>query len=77
MYSLLCMYSLLPLPYLSPADLFNGKRVTYYSQKSDKEFDAILRQTSDESCQLYFKILESTYHTTCNNLALWPQVVFV
>ena len=52
----------LPLPYLSPADLFDGKRVTYYSQKSDKEFDAILRQTSDESCRLYFKILESTYH---------------
>ena len=65
----------LPLPYLSPADLFDGKRVTYYSQKSDKEFDAILRQTSDESCRLYFKILESTYHNMFNFVATPPTLV--
>ena len=51
----------LPLPYLSPADLFDGKRVTYYSQKSDKEFDAILRQTRDETKKLYTRILEIVY----------------
>ena len=51
----------LPLPYLSPADLFDGKRVTYYSQKSDKEFDAILRQTRDETKHLYTRILEIVY----------------
>ena len=51
----------LPLPYLSPADLFDGKLVTYYSQRSDDKFDMILANTSREILQLYTKILETVY----------------
>ncbi|XP_011409177.1 PREDICTED: protein asteroid homolog 1-like [Amphimedon queenslandica] len=51
----------LPLPYLSPADLFDGKLVTYYSQKSNDEFDMILANTSREILQLYTKILKAVY----------------
>ncbi|XP_011409185.1 PREDICTED: protein asteroid homolog 1-like [Amphimedon queenslandica] len=51
----------LPLPYLSPADLFDGKLVTYYSQKSNDEFDMILANTSRQVLQLYTKILKTVY----------------
>ena len=51
----------LPLPYLSPADLFDGKLVTYYSQMRDDEFDMILANTSREILQLYTKILKTVY----------------
>ena len=49
----------LPLPYLSPADLFDGKLVTYYSQRSDDEFRTILDNTSGEIVHLYTKILKT------------------
>uniref|UniRef100_A0A1X7TI50 Asteroid domain-containing protein n=1 Tax=Amphimedon queenslandica TaxID=400682 RepID=A0A1X7TI50_AMPQE len=49
----------LPLPYLSPADLFDGKLVTYYSQMSHDKFRIILDNTSREILHLYTKILKT------------------
>ena len=51
----------LPLPYLSPADLFDGKLVTYYSQMSDDKFGKILANTSREISDLYDKILKTVH----------------
>ena len=49
----------LPLPYLSPADLFDGKLVTYYSQKNAREFDVLIAELDDENHRhLYKKIFE-------------------
>ena len=47
----------LPLPNLSPALLFDGKRVTYYSQLKEREFELLLKRASPESKDLYKKIL--------------------
>ncbi|XP_011409170.1 PREDICTED: protein asteroid homolog 1-like [Amphimedon queenslandica] len=49
----------LPLPYLSPANLFDGKFVTYYSQMSHDKFRIILDNTSGEILHLYTKILKT------------------
>ena len=47
----------LPLPYLSPAVLFDGKRVTSYSQLKEREFDLLFTRCTRESQELYKKII--------------------
>ena len=47
----------LPLPNLSPAVLFDGKRVTYYSKLRERKFESLLRKATPESKALYKKIL--------------------
>ena len=46
---------MLPLPYLSPASIFDGRLVTYYSQQRD--FRSILARSSVSGLELYEKIL--------------------
>ena len=46
---------MLPLPYLSPASIFDGRLVTYYSQQRD--FRSILAGSSVSGHELYEKIL--------------------
>ena len=47
----------LPLPYLSPAVLFDGKCVTSYSQLKERDFDLLLTRCTRESQELYKKII--------------------
>ena len=54
----------LPLPNLSPAVLFDGKRVTSYSKLKEREFESSLTKVSSESKALYKKIL----HIVNNNI---------
>ena len=51
----------LPLPYLSPATIFDGKRVTYYSQRSTENFQLILDKCDIETKTLYDTILHIVY----------------
>ena len=51
----------LPLPYLSPATIFDGKLVTYYSQRSIEDFQSILDQCDIETKTLYDTILHIVY----------------
>ena len=44
-----------PLPYLSPASIFDGRLVMYYSQQRD--FHSILARLSGSGCKLYEKVL--------------------
>ncbi|XP_011409194.1 PREDICTED: protein asteroid homolog 1-like [Amphimedon queenslandica] len=61
----------LPLPYLSPADLFDGKLVTYYSQKNAREFDMLTAELDDENQHLYKNIFEIVN----KNMPLPPQPI--
>ena len=49
----------LPLPYLSPAILFDGKCVTSYSQLRERDFDLLLTRGTRESQELYRKIINA------------------
>ena len=51
----------LPLPYLSPATIFDGKLVTYYTQCSARKFQSILDQCDIETKTLYDTILHIVY----------------
>ena len=51
----------LPLPYLSPATIFDGKLVTYYSQRSTENFQSILDKCDIETKTLYDTILHIVY----------------
>ena len=54
----------LPLPYLLPASLFDGKRVTYYYQNEMSKFHAYLAKVSGEIRSLYEILLQAV----CNNI---------
>ena len=49
----------LPLPYLSPAFLFDGKRVTWYCQNMERSFDALVAGVSREIRSLYESLLQA------------------
>ena len=51
----------LPLPYLSPATIFDGKLVTYYTQCSARKFQSILDQCDIKTKTLYDTILHIVY----------------
>ena len=52
----------LPLPYLSPAFLFDGKRVTWYCQSTERSFDAHVAGVSREIRSLYEILLRAVYN---------------
>ena len=47
----------LPLPYLSPAHLFDGKRVSYYYRQSNRYLEGRLVEATPQIRNLYVKLL--------------------